>query len=79
MKDPQTRDMRAHTHINTHPERSTLTQSGASKGGLHSVAVLDTESPHGDSTCSLFALLHPELTALKRELRMREIQIQMFI
>ena len=49
--------------------RSDLTQSGAPKGGLHSVAVLDAESPHGDSSCSFFALLHTELTIPKGELR----------
>lgn len=46
-----------------------LTQSGASKGGLHGVAVFDAKSPHDDSSCALFALLHPEFTAIKGELR----------
>lgn len=49
--------------------KSTLTQSGASKGGLHGVAVFDAKSPHDNSSCALFALLHPEFAGVKGELR----------
>lgn len=70
MMDPCTRDVQAHTHKHTFG-KSKLTQSGASKGGLHSVAVFDAKSPHGDPSCSLFALLHTELTTLEGELRKR--------
>jgi len=53
-----------------------LTQSGASKGGLHSVAVFDAESPHDDSSCALFALLDPEFTAPKGELKWRGTDVE---
>lgn len=53
----------------TSSESFLLAQSGASKGGLHGVAVFDAKSPHDDSSCALFALLHPEFTAVKGELR----------
>lgn len=52
-------------------QSSHLTQSGASKAGLHSVAVLDAKFPHGDPTSSLFALLNTELAALEGELTNR--------
>lgn len=49
------------------------TQSGASKGGLHGVAVFDAKPPHDDSSCALLALLHSEFTAPEGELRRRGI------
>lgn len=66
-----------HTHTRTQNPfgRSKLTQRGASKGGLHCVAVLDAESPHGNASRSLFALLHPELTTLKGELMPRDLDV----
>lgn len=46
-----------------------LTQSGASEGGLHGVAVPDAQPPHDDASCSLFTLMNSELTAPERELQ----------
>ena len=63
-----------YTHKHTFG-KSKLTQSGASKGGLHCVAVLDAKSPHGDSSCSLFAPLNPKLTTLKGELMQRDLDV----
>lgn len=68
MIDPQARDMQVYTHRHTLGQ-SELTQSGASKSGLHSIAVFDAKSPHGNSSSSFFALLHPKFTTLKGELR----------
>lgn len=65
---PDTGDIQASSQRHTFVKLK-LTQSGASKRGLHSVAVFDSKLPHGNSSCSLFALLHPKLTTLEGELR----------
>lgn len=51
--------------------KSKLTQSRAAKGCLHSVAISDTKSPHGNTAGSLFAFLDTKLAALKRKLRIK--------